>query len=329
MKYRKNKVAIIGCGYWGTNIIKTLLSFKNLDLVCYDLNYKNLVNTKKRFSNISITQDLKLILNDENIKLVFICTTTSQIFSIAKKCIVYNKNIFLEKPVSTNYKKISELYNLSKVKKIRIMVGYVYIYNTFIRFIKKKIDNNFLGKVKYIEFNRKNYGPIREDVSSLWDLASHDMSIIKYFFGDKIIYKNKFMRNSITGKNTYDNYSLNFNIEKKNININVSWLYPEKVRQILIIGSKKILMFDEMNIENPIKIFNILKKYPSTSSIPLFHFNPQKKIIIMKPFTPKFKKFSPLEDELKYCLKNIHTNNKIITDGKFAINIAKSLKKFQ
>lgn len=329
MKYRKKKVAIIGCGYWGTNIIKTLISFKNLDLVCYDLNYKNLVNTKKRFSNISITQDLKLILNDKNIKLVFICITTSQIFSIAKKCIVNNKNVFLEKPVSTNYKKISELYNLSKVKKIRIMVGYVYIYNTFIRFIKKKIDDNFLGKIKYLEFNRKNYGPIREDVSSLWDLASHDMSIVKYLFGDKIICKNKFMRNSITSKNTYDNYSLNFNIEKKNININVSWLYPEKVRQILIIGSKKILMFDEMNIESPIKIFNVLKKYPSTSSIPLFYFNPQKKIIIMKPLTPKFKKFSPLEDELKYCLKNIYTKNKIITDGKFAINIANSLKKFQ
>ena len=79
----------------------------------------------------------------------------------------------------------------------------------------------------------------------------------------------------------------------------------------------------------PIKIFDILKKYPSVSDIPLFYFNPQKKIIIMKPITPKFKKFSPLKDELKYCLDKIFTKNKIITDGNFAINIAKTLKKFQ
>ena len=132
MNLKKKKVAIIGCGYWGTNIIKTLQSFKNLDLICYDTNHSNLINIKKKFSKVSIIKNLKLILKDKNIKLVFICITTSQIFSVAKQCIVNNKNVFLEKPVSTNYKKISQLYNLSKKKEVRMMVGYVYIYNNFI-----------------------------------------------------------------------------------------------------------------------------------------------------------------------------------------------------
>ena len=189
MNLKKKKVAIIGCGYWGTNIIKTLQSFKNLDLICYDTNHSNLINIKKKFSKVSIIKNLKLILKDKNIKLVFICITTSQIFSVAKQCIVNNKNVFLEKPVSTNYKKISQLYNLSKKKEVRMMVGYVYIYNNFIKFIKKKIESNFLGRIKYVEFNRKNYGPIREDVSSLWDLASHDISIVKYFFGNNSVIK--------------------------------------------------------------------------------------------------------------------------------------------
>ena len=77
------------------------------------------------------------------------------------------------------------------------------------------------------------------------------------------------------------------------------------------------------------KIYDILKKYPSTSDIPLFYFNPQKKIMIMKPLIPKFKKFSPLKDELKYCISNIYTKKKIITDGKFALDIAVLLNKFQ
>ena len=117
------------------------------------------------------------------------------------------------------------------------MVGYVYIYNSLINYIKKKIDSNFLGKIKYLEFNRKNYGPIREDVSSLWDLASHDLSIVKYFFKGKITHNN-YLRNSITIEKIFDNYSINFNINKIYININVSWLYPEKIRQILIISKK-------------------------------------------------------------------------------------------
>ena len=328
MKSKKKKVAIIGCGYWGTNIIKTLLSFKNLHIICYDNNKTSLLKIKKRFNNINIAKNIKTILNDEDLKLTFICVTTSHIFSIAKRCILHKKNVFLEKPVSKDIKKIKELFYLSKKNKVKLMVGYVYIYNSLINYIKKKIDSNFLGKIKYLEFNRKNYGPIREDVSSLWDLASHDLSIVKYFFKGKIT-QNKYLRNSITKEKIFDNYSINFNIKKINININVSWLYPEKIRQILIIGSKKILMFDEMDIEKPIKIFDILKKYPSASEIPLFYFNPQKKIMIMKPFTPKFKKISPLREELKYCLKYIFSNKKIITDGQFALDVAKSLKKFE
>jgi len=328
MKSVKKKVAIIGCGYWGTNIIKTLLSLKNLHIFCYDNNKTNLIKIKKRFKSVTIVYNLKTILNDKDLKLSFICVTTSQIFSIAKKCIIHKKNVFLEKPVSKDFKKIKELFNLSRIKKVRLMVGYVYIYNSYINYIKKKIDSNFLGKIKYAEFNRKNYGPIREDVSSLWDLTSHDMSIVKYFFKNKIT-QTKYLRNSITEKKIFDNYSINFNVKKTNININVSWLYPEKIRQILIIGTKKILMFDEMDTDRPIKIFDILKKYPKASDIPLFYFNPQKNIMIMKPFTPKFKKISPLRDELKYCLKNIFTSKKIITDGQFAVDIAKSLKRFE
>ena len=173
--------------------------------------------------------------------------------------------------------------------------------------------------------NRKNYGPIRDDVSSLWDLASHDLSIIKYFFLGKIK-KPKHLKSQITKRKNYDIYSINFSLSKITININVSWLYPEKVRQILVIGTKKILMFDELNTKEPIKIFDVLKNYPSARTLPLFYFNPQKGIIIKKPIVPKFQKISPLKDELDYCLKNILSNKRILTDANFAYSIAKDLK---
>lgn len=328
MYYKKNKVAIIGCGYWGTNIIKTLISLKVQNIYCYDNKISNLNKIKKRFKKVKLCKNLNDLLLNKEIKIVFISVPTKLIFNIAKKCLENKKNVFLEKPISKFYKKIQELINIAKRKKLKIMAGYIYLYNDYIKYIKKLITQKKLGEIKYIELNRKNYGPIRNDVSSLWDLASHDLSIIKYFFPNSKIRNRKHLKTSITKKNIQDIYSVHFNIKKTIININVSWLYPEKVRQILIIGTKKILMFDEMDTDKPIKIYDVIKSYPSAADIPLFYFNPQTKFIIKKPLFPKFKKIYPLAEELKYCLKNFNTNKKILTDGNFALEITRELSKF-
>lgn len=326
--YSKNtKVAIIGCGYWGTNIIKTLLSLKMKYIYCYDKDYGNLKKIKERFKTAKLQYRINEILNNKEIKIVFVCVPTYLIYGYAKLLLKNKKNIFLEKPVSTSSNKILELINLSKFHKVRIMTGYIYLYNKYIKYIKKQITEKKLGKISYVELNRKNYGPIRDDVSSLWDLASHDLSIIKYFFLGKIK-KPKHLKSQITKRKNYDIYSINFSLSKITININVSWLYPEKVRQILVIGTKKILMFDELNTKEPIKIFDVIKNYPSARTLPLFYFNPQKGIIIKKPIVPKFPKILPLKDELDYCLKNILSNKRILTDANFAYSISKDLKKF-
>jgi predicted dehydrogenase len=328
MYFKRKNIAIIGCGYWGTNLTKTLLSFKNSNIYCYDSNYYNVLNLKKRFPKIIAVKTLREILLNGSIKLVFISIPTSKTYLISKKCIENKKNVFIEKPVSKEFKKINKLLLLSKLNKVSIMVGYIYIYNKYVKYIKKKIQNNYFGKISYIEFNRKNYGPIRSDVSSLWDLASHDISIVHFIFNKRI--KNpKFFRHSITKKNNYDNYTLNFEIRDIEFQINASWLYPEKLRQILIVGEKKILLFDELNLEAPIKIFKKITQYPKANQIPSTYFNPQKSFNIIKPFIPKFKNIFPLKSELKYCLNKIYNKQKITTDIKFALNVAKDLKKFE
>ena len=326
--YSKNtKVAIIGCGYWGTNIVKTLVSLKIKNIICYDKKNWNLKKIKERFKTVKLNYKIKDILDNEEIKIVFVCVPTYLIYKYAKLILKNKKNVFLEKPVSTSSKKILELIKLSKFYNVKIMTGYIYLYNKYINYIKKQITTKRLGKINYVELNRKNYGPIRDDVSSLWDLASHDLSIIKYFFSGKIK-KAQHLKSQITKKKNYDIYSIKFSLNKITVNINVSWLYPEKIRQILVIGSKKILMFDELNSKEPIKIFDVLKDYPSARTLPLFYFNPQKGIIIKKPIIPKFPKISPLKDELNYCLKNISKGKKILTDAKFAYSVSRDLKKF-
>ena len=327
MYYKNSPVAIIGCGYWGTNIVKTLISLKLNKIYCYDKSLQNLKKIKKRFNKVIVCKNLKYLLKNKNINIVFISVPTSLVYYYAKIFLINKKNVFLEKPVSKFPIKITDLIKISKLNKVQIMSGYIYLYNKYIQYIKKKIEKKSLGQIKYVEFNRKNYGPIRNDVSSLWDLASHDMSIVKYIFSGKIK-KPKFLRTSITKKNIFDNYSINFHIKNIMLNINVSWLYPEKIRQILIIGSKKILMFDELNIKKPIKIFDVIKKNISTINLPTVYFNPQKGIKINEPFIPKFGKVSPLKNELEHCLESFLKNKKPLTDANFALLIAKNLKRF-
>ena len=106
-------------------------------------------------------------------------------------------------------------------------------------------------------------------------------------------------------------------------------MYPEKIRQIHIIGDRKILLFDELNVKNPIKIYKIFDKYPSTKNLSIKVFKPQHKIEIVKPFLPKFKNVNPLEDEIKYYLNCVQHDRKIMTDGKFALKICLFLNKIK
>ena len=329
MKYfNSNEIAIVGCGYWGTNIIKTLDALNIKNVICFDTNKQNLNVIYQRFNHIKTVDNFKKILKNKNVKIVFLAVPSNKLYTYAEKCLLNKKHVFVEKPLSKIPAKINNLINISKKNRLKLMVGYVYIYNKYISYIQKYIiKKKILGNIKYIEFNRKNFGPIRKEISSLWDLASHDMSIVQYLFSGNIK-KTKHLKTSITKKNIHDIYSINFNLNKISFNINVSWLYPEKVRQILIIGSKKILLFDELDIKSPIKIFEIIKKNLSTTNLPTIFFNPQKGIRIKKPFIPKFKKVSPLQKELKHCLRSFLNKKKPLTDASFALSIIRNLKKF-
>ena len=112
-----------------------------------------------------------------------------------------------------------------------------------------------MGKIKYINFQRQNFGPIRNRVSATYDLATHDISILSFLFNKNIKLK-RFINHDILGKNNYDISFFNLEVNGAQIDINVSWLNPEKIRKIIIIGSKKMLLFDEMNFKEPIKIYN-------------------------------------------------------------------------
>ena len=232
-----------------------------------------------------------------------------------------DKNILIEKPGLTNFSNYKKIKKEIKKSKSKLSFGYIYVYNEYIKYIKKIIDTNKLGKIKYINLQRQNFGPIRSKISAAFDLATHDISILYYILKKKITLKNS-VNHDILGKKNYDISFLNLKCADIKIDINVSWLNPEKIRKMIIIGSKKMLLFDEMNIHEPIKIYNNYVAFPKIDKFTKYFFNQSKYIFKGKSKSIKLKETKALNNEIKDFLKKKQN----ITDLKFSESIIKIIK---
>ena len=323
-KTKKIDTALVGCGYWGTNIAKSLVTFKRAIYV-YDNNQKNTKILKKRLPYfIHIENNLNHILTNKGIKNIILATPPSHNYKLLLKLIKYQKNIFVEKPGLKNLKEI----NLLKKKRNNkiLMFGYIYMFNNYINFIKKFIQNKRNGKILYLKFQRQNLGPIRNDVSVTYDLSSHDLSILFYFLNDlpKNLAETSY---SILKKKLPDISNISTQYKNIFIDIHNSWLNPDKVRRITVVTKKKMLLFDEMKSENKVTIYNKYVSYPDISEFDNNFFNKKAKIYYGKNYSPKIKHNNPLSDELKYFFKCIKKKIKPITDINFATKILFTLNK--
>ena len=316
---KNQKIAVIGSGYWGSIIINMLIELKFTNIIIFDKSTKNKKIAKKKFKLIKFENNFLNILNDKNILNVFVVTPPSENYLIVKKLILNKKNIFLEKPGFKNVNDIKKIKNYLKKTRSKLMFGYIYYYNTYIEKIKEIIDKKILGEVQYISFNRKNLGPIRNDVDVDYDLTSHDLSIIKKFF-NKLPKIKSYKKYSLLKKNISDISNLHLKLENIDIDISNSWLNPTKERLIKIIGKKKMLSFDELNLEAPIKIYNQYAKYPKLDFFDKRFLQSKALIYKGKSKSIKLNTFSPLVNEIK----TFFNNKKTKTD----INMAKEILDF-
>ena len=326
-QFKKLKVGVVGCGYWATNIIKSLEEegFKNIYV--YDSDKKKLKTIKSKFNQIKIFNSLNQILKLD-LNCVLLVTPPSTHYNIAKKILSKNINLFIEKPSTLKSKHLKELIYISNKKKLILMSGYIYTYNIYIQYIKKIIKTNKLGNIKYIYFERSNLGPIRNDTSCLWDLASHDLSTAMYLLKNKpkISYVKTY---NFLKKNLFDISSIGLDFKKTKVEIRSSWLNPEKIRKIIIIGEKKMLQFDEMEPVNKIKIYNKYASYPDIKSFKKSFFTPKANIYLGKTYVPKIKFISPMKKELRHFFYSVKKNKNPVTSGNYALKVVQLLEKIE
>ena len=250
-------IGVIGCGHWGPNHIRIFSqSASSQVLMCADLDDKRLGAITALFPSIKATKNYKDILNNPSIDAVVIAVPTNFHFALTKEALQAGKHVLCEKPLSLNPQECLELEALARQKQKILMVGHIFVFNSGIVKLREYIQNQELGKIHYAHSERTNLGPFRYDVNALWDLAPHDIAIFNYLF-DSCPLSVSARGHKCLGGNLEDLAFATLDYPNNILaNVHVSWLDPKKVRQITVVGDKKMVAWDDLDIEGPIKLYD-------------------------------------------------------------------------
>ena len=241
-------LAQIGCGYWGPNLLRNFSALKSCRVkTVVDASAERRAFVMGNFPRTNAVADHAEVLADPEIDAVVIATPAGTHFELARAALHAGKHIFVEKPMATTAAEVDELARVAGKNKLIAMVGHTFIYNAAVRHVKKLIEAGDLGEIRYIYSQRLNLGRIRSDIDALWNFAPHDISIIQYWLGDPapLMVSRRGMAYMQDGIDDVVFLSLTYP-GKIMANIHVSWLDPQKVRKMIVVGSKKMVIYDDV-----------------------------------------------------------------------------------
>lgn len=251
------KVALIGYGYWGPNVAKQLYSNPEIDFayIC-DKKVDRLEKAKSIYVNaVSYTESFDEILSDESIQAVALAVETSSHFKLAKQALEAGKHVYVEKPFTSTVKEAEELKKIADERKLIIHVDHIMMYHPYIQYIKKLYDSGDIGDVLYFDASRMNLGQVKSDVNAMWDLAIHDLSIMDYFFNPGAPWKINVIGQKSINKSEVTTFML-LKYESFIANIKSNWLSPLKERKLIIAGTKKMIVYDDVSLVEKLKIYD-------------------------------------------------------------------------
>jgi predicted dehydrogenase len=250
-------VAVIGAGHWGPNLVRTFHNEVSSRVVLVvDNNEEKLLPIRARFPAVQTSVDVADAFRAGGVDAVAIATPTTTHFSLAKAALVAGKHVLVEKPMTTSVAEGRELEQLAASRGLVLMVGHVFLFNAAVRRVRSYIHDSQLGNLYYIAMTRTNLGPIRGDVNVAWDLAAHDISIVNYWLGTEPVsvsasgrsWINPGLEDAIFATLHYPDNLL--------VHLHCSWLHPRKSREIVVVGDRAMLVFDDLQLTEPIRIYD-------------------------------------------------------------------------
>lgn len=313
-------IAVIGCGNWGMNHVRTAYKLFGDDLkYCCD----NISGSEDKVKNVSekiiFTKDINDIINDDSVKAVIVSTPAETHFEITKELLLAGKNVLVEKPITLNSDEAKILDETAKERNLILMVGHLLLYHPAILKIKEFLDKGKLGKLQYIYSNRLNLGTIRAEENILWSFAPHDISVIQFFIND--IPEEVRATGAIFVQENIQDTTLTYLKFKNNIHahIYVSWLHPFKEQRLVVIGDKSMMVFEDTLKENKLKFYK--KGFDIVDGLPVKRDSDFENI--------EFDLTSPLELEHIHFIECIKSGKIPRSDGRNAVEVLETLERAQ
>lgn len=328
-------VAVIGAGQWGPNLIRNFHDLSDCRVRwVIDQDESRLIEAKARYEGVDVAADAAVAIDDPEVDAVVVATPTSTHFELAHAALDNGKHVLVEKPIATSARDARTLTRLSEERDLILMVGHVFLFNDGIREVKRYISSGELGDVYYISMTRTNLGPLRTDVNAAWDLAAHDISIADYCFEGKAVsvsavggtWINPGVHDAVFSTLRYEGSKL--------VHLEVSWLNPRKARHMTVVGSKRMLTFDDMNMLEPIRIYDKGVNEPRriydqggvgdvyADTYVTFRASIRDGSIVI----PKVTLGEPLRAQCRGFIESIQAGRRPITDGAFGTAVVETLE---
>lgn len=251
------RIGVVGAGHWGPNLIRNFHDGPRSEVAwVVDRDPTRLRQVEDRFPDVRCSADAGDALRDPSVDAVVVATPTSTHYTLVREALERGKHVLVEKPITTRSSEADELCRVAREVGVTLMVGHVFLYNEAVRYVKGVVDAGDIGRVYYVSMVRTNLGPIRMDVNASWDLAAHDLSIANYWLGSAPLsasatggtWINGGIEDAVFATLRYPGDVL--------LNLHVSWLNPRKARDITVVGDRRMLTLDDMNLSEPIRMYD-------------------------------------------------------------------------
>lgn len=318
------KVGVVGCGYWGPNLIRNFRSLPNCRLIAMcDVSEARLEHMRSLYPDIEGLTDFERSLDNEDLDAVVVATPVKHHFSLAKACLLAGKHTLIEKPMATTSAQCEELIEIANRQGLVLMVGHTFLYSAPVRKIVEIVQAGDIGEIRYINSRRLNLGLFQKDINVAWDLAPHDISIILHILEEFPVVVNCQGNAHVTqGIEDVTNISLSFR-HKRFATIQSSWLEPKKIREMTIVGTRRMIVYDDLQPHEKIRIYDVrVERPPHYDTFADFHYSYH----YGDSYIPHIKHEEPLKSECQHFLECIEKGNTPLTSGREGLDVVRVLE---
>jgi len=316
------RVAVVGLGYWGPNLVRVLHEIPEVEVVyACDLEPERLKKIGDRYPAVSLTTDYDQILADDSVDAVLIATKVSTHHPLAKSALETGKHVFVEKPMAASSEQALELIELAERRELTLMPGHTFLYSPPVNKCRELIQSGELGEIYFISMSRVNLGLHQSDVSVIWDLGPHDFSILRYWLEETPVRVSAICRGCII-ESIPDVAFIDLEFSSRILaHIELSWLAPSKLRRTTIVGSRRMVVYDDTSNE-PVRVFDSGVDAPDPETFGEFRMTYRVGDIL----SPNIEVAEPLRCELADFCTAIRLGSKPRSSAKLGLDVVKLIE---